>query len=159
MVVVRGDKLRAWGEHTQTTVYKTDNQQGPTIQHRELYSIVCNDLDGKRIWTRIYTHTHIYGRPSGEEHPCQCRRCRFDPRIGTLPQSRKWQPTPAFLPGESHGQRSLGSYRPWVTKSQTRLSNLTTTCVCVCVHTHIKWENQPSHCFQRSVCILASSFL
>jgi len=22
--------------------------------------------------------------------------------------SRKWQPTPEFLPGESHGQRSLG---------------------------------------------------
>ena len=26
---------------------------------------------------------------------------------------RKWQPTPAFLPGESHGQRNLGGYCPW----------------------------------------------
>ena len=26
---------------------------------------------------------------------------------------RKWQPTPVFLPGESHGQRSLVSYSPW----------------------------------------------
>ena len=26
---------------------------------------------------------------------------------------RKWQPTPVFLPGESHGQRSLVSYNPW----------------------------------------------
>ena len=26
---------------------------------------------------------------------------------------RKWQPTPVFLPGESHGQRSLASYSPW----------------------------------------------
>ena len=26
---------------------------------------------------------------------------------------RKWQPTPAFLPGESHGQRSLVGYSPW----------------------------------------------
>ena len=25
----------------------------------------------------------------------------------------KWQPTPVFLPGESHGQRSLVGYRPW----------------------------------------------
>ena len=26
---------------------------------------------------------------------------------------RAWQPTPVFLPGESHGQRSLASYTPW----------------------------------------------
>ena len=26
---------------------------------------------------------------------------------------RKWQPTPVFLPGESHGQRSLVGYGPW----------------------------------------------
>ena len=27
--------------------------------------------------------------------------------------NRKWQPTPVFLPGNSHGQRSLASYSPW----------------------------------------------
>ena len=26
---------------------------------------------------------------------------------------RKWQPTPVFLPGESHGQKSLEDYSPW----------------------------------------------
>ena len=26
---------------------------------------------------------------------------------------RKWQPTPVFLPGDSHGQRSLAGYSPW----------------------------------------------
>ena len=26
---------------------------------------------------------------------------------------RKWQPTPVFLPGESHGQRSLVGCSPW----------------------------------------------
>ena len=36
---------------------------------------------------------------------------------------RKWQPTPVFLPGESHGQRSLEGYSPWDRKSWTRLSN------------------------------------
>ena len=29
------------------------------------------------------------------------------------PLARKWQPTPVFLPGKSHGQRSLVSYSPW----------------------------------------------
>ena len=36
---------------------------------------------------------------------------------------RKWQPTPVFLPGESHGQRSLAGYSPWGHKSWTRLSD------------------------------------
>ena len=26
---------------------------------------------------------------------------------------RKWQPTPVFLPGESHGRKSLVGYSPW----------------------------------------------
>ena len=30
-----------------------------------------------------------------------------------LPWRRKWQSTPVFLPGESHGQRSLEGYSPW----------------------------------------------
>ena len=35
------------------------------------------------------------------------------PRIGKIPWGRAWQPTPVFLPGESHGQRSLAAYIPW----------------------------------------------
>ena len=37
----------------------------------------------------------------------------FDPWVGKIPWRRKWQPTPVFLPGESHGQRSLVGYSPW----------------------------------------------
>ena len=33
--------------------------------------------------------------------------------VGKSPCRRAWQPTPAFLPGESHGQRSLAGYSPW----------------------------------------------
>ena len=29
-----------------------------------------------------------------------------------IPWSRKWQPTPVFLPGKFHGQRSLADYSP-----------------------------------------------
>ena len=39
------------------------------------------------------------------------------------PWRKKWQPTPVFLPGESHGQRSLMGYSPRVAKSRTRLSD------------------------------------
>ena len=37
----------------------------------------------------------------------QYRRPRFNPWIKKIPWRREWQPTPVFLPGESHGQRSL----------------------------------------------------
>ena len=37
----------------------------------------------------------------------------FDPWVGKIPWRRAWQPTPVFLPGESHGQRSLVGYSPW----------------------------------------------
>ena len=44
---------------------------------------------------------------SGKESACQCNRCGFDPWVRKVPWRRKWQPTPVFLPGKSHGQRSL----------------------------------------------------
>ena len=33
--------------------------------------------------------------------------------VGKFPWRRKWQPTAVFLPGKSHGQRSLVGYSPW----------------------------------------------
>ena len=53
---------------------------------------------------------------SGKEPACQCRRCKrhgFDPRVRKIPWIRKWQPIPVFLPGETHGQRSLVGCSPW----------------------------------------------
>ena len=43
----------------------------------------------------------------------QSRRPRFDPWAGKIPWKREWLPTPVFLPGEFHGQRSLAGYSPW----------------------------------------------
>ena len=48
-----------------------------------------------------------------KETTCQSRRCRFDPWVGKIPWRRKWQRSLVFLPGESHGQRSLEGYSPW----------------------------------------------
>ena len=39
---------------------------------------------------------------------------------------RKWQPTPVFLPGKSHGQRSLGGYSPWGRKESDTTEPLST---------------------------------
>ena len=56
------------------------------------------------------------GGASGKEPTCQCRRHNrqeFDPWVGKISWRRAWKPTPVFLPGESHGQRSLEVYSPW----------------------------------------------
>ena len=41
---------------------------------------------------------------------------RFDPWVGKIPWRKEWQPALVFLPGEFHGQRSLGGYRLWGNK-------------------------------------------
>ena len=58
----------------------------------------------------------ILGLPwwlSGKELACQCRMHGFNSWVGNIPWRRKWQLTPVFLPGESHGQESLVGYSPW----------------------------------------------
>ena len=40
-------------------------------------------------------------------------RCRFNLWVRKIPWRRKWHPPPVFLPGKTHGQRSLVDYSPW----------------------------------------------
>ena len=47
---------------------------------------------------------------------CQCRRYKkhmFSAWVGKILWRKAWQPTPVFLPGESHGQRNPDGYSPW----------------------------------------------
>ena len=56
------------------------------------------------------------GGASGKESTCQCRRhkrCGLDHWVGKISWRRAQQPTPVFLPRESHGQRGLAGYSPW----------------------------------------------
>ena len=53
------------------------------------------------------------------------RRAGFNPWAGKIPWKRAQQPTPVFLPGESHGQRSLVGYRPWSRKDSDATEQLT----------------------------------
>ena len=72
----------------------------------------------------VYMHTYVLSWwLNGKESTCQFRRLRFDLWVTKIPWRRKWQPTVGFLPGKSHGQRSLVGHNPWGGKSQTRLSN------------------------------------
>ena len=52
---------------------------------------------------------------SSKNLPAMRRRRKhgFDLWVGKIHWRRKWQPTLLFLPGKSHGQRSLVCYTPW----------------------------------------------
>ena len=73
---------------------------------------------------------------SGKESTCQCRRCKrcgFDPWVGKIPWSRKWQPTPVFLTGKF--LRAWQATVHGVTKSWTQLTHTHTH-----THTHTIWK-------------------
>ena len=61
----------------------------------------------------------------------KCWRPEFHPRLRKIPWTRAWPPTPVFLPGESHGQRSLVGCRPWGRKESDVAERLT--------HNHHLW--------------------
>ena len=68
------------------------------------------------IYFKTKYHMPSKSFPGGRLPTCQCWRCRrqrFDPWVGEISLRRKWQPTPVFLPGELHGQRSLVGYSAW----------------------------------------------
>ena len=65
--------------------------------------------------------------PGGSEvkaSACNVGRPGFDPWVGKIPWRTKWQPTPVFLPGESHGRRSLVGCSPWGCKESDTTEQL-----------------------------------
>ena len=88
-------------------------------------------MDGEDWWATVHGVTTerltlhdilLMGFPggtSGKESTCQCRRhkrCEFNLWVRRIPWRRAWQPTPVFLPGKPHEQRSLMGYSPWGSK-------------------------------------------
>ena len=78
----------------------------------------------RKLWQSFRKGTYIYVSDlgvlsrwcSGKEPTCQCmryKRRKFNPWIRKIPWRRKWKPTAVFLPGKSHGQRSLVGCSPW----------------------------------------------
>ena len=78
---------------------------------------------------------------SGKESAYQCRRHRrhgFNPWIGKIPWSRKWQTAPVFLPGKFPGQRSLVGCSPWGHKESDTTEQLS-------LHAHMQFLLPPPY--------------
>ena len=61
-----------------------------------------------KLWSSMLTNW--LPRWFSGKHACQCRRRGFHSWVRKIPWRRKRQPTPGFLPGKFHGQRSLVGY-------------------------------------------------
>ena len=74
-----------------------------------------------------------------------------DPWVEKIPWRKKWQPSPVFLPGKSHGQRSLVGYCPLGHKESDKTKGLST-------HTHIMLHQflQPGTVLSPAVVVLDS---
>ena len=113
-------------ESTETSIVPKENQQAMTIHEYICHlshlppqrcPLPLSGLYSCRPFACIFCiHIReIMGLPwglSSKESTCQSRRCGFSPWGGKIPWRRKWQPTPVFLPGKSHGQKSLVGYSP-----------------------------------------------
>ena len=66
----------------------------------------------------------VYGSNSGWVLALayQYKRHGFNSWVKKIPWRREWRPTPVFMPGQSHGQRSLAGYTLWCSKNQMKLS-------------------------------------
>ena len=68
-----------------------------SVFHHHIF-VTCICLEGLSTWL------------SGRESAWKCRRGGFNPWVEKITWRRKWHPIPVFLPGKSHGQRSLAGY-------------------------------------------------
>ena len=98
----RRDSQGVRNGHVHTALLKMNNQQGPTVQHKELCSMLHRSLEKRRWFGGEWKH--VWGFPGGsdgKESACNAGDLGFDPWVGKIPWRRAWQPTQIFLPGES----------------------------------------------------------
>ena len=98
------------------TFLPLDNTNQLDFKSLTLKQLYCDWLRDKYSynWPFSVLQRDFPGDSVGKESACnEGDRCQFDPWVGKSPWRSKWQPTPVFLPGKSHGQRSLAGRSPW----------------------------------------------
>ena len=75
----------------------------------------------------LYFYFNIYwlsGLQKQTTKKIQCRRHKFNPRLGKVPWRRNWQPAPVLLTEDPHGQRNLVGLSPWGCKNSDMIEQL-----------------------------------
>ena len=109
------------------TIHSKELKRGTRLDYLHIHVLSSIIHNSHKVEATNLSINRLMGLPcssKGKESACmQRRRPRFDPWVGKILWRREWQPTPVFLPGESHGQRSLAGYSPWDCKESERLSD------------------------------------
>ena len=95
--------------HCRLFIIAEDKAQAKYLQVASLTLLYGGENYRKMFFLNLKKGVCVLGLLSHKEFICQCRRhrrCGFDPWVSESPWRRKRQPAPAFLRGESHGQRS-----------------------------------------------------
>ena len=95
-------------------------------KHREgtpYWAEKCLERVEKGNWLGVFKVVRVSGGLNGEESASQHKIHRFDPWVGKILWRRKWQSTPVFLPGKSHGQTSVAGYGPWGQKESEMIEH------------------------------------
>ena len=83
-------------------------EQGPC----QICSFLCSQMQEyylahrRHLLQLSWWHQTVNNLPAVQE-------TRFNPWVRKIPWRREWQPTPVFLPGEPHRQKSLAGCSPW----------------------------------------------
>ena len=99
-----------------------------TVMDREAWHAAIHGIAKSQTrlsnWTELnYVHSGFPDGSVAKNLPENTEDLSSVPGSGRPPWRRKWQPTPVFLPGEFHGQRSLVGYSPWGCRVGHNLAN------------------------------------
>ena len=92
-------------------------------------------------FTKTLSFPYAYLDPTGSDgkaSACNVGDRGFESWVGKIPWRRKWQSTPALLPGKSHGWRSLTGYSLWGCKESDTTERLHFTSL------HFRMQQKPS---------------
>ena len=80
---------------------------------------------GSSINSLFYKYLYFFFQADSKESACNAGDP--NPWVGKIPWGREWQPSPVFLSGKFHGQRSLAGHNPWGRKEWDTTEQLTHT--------------------------------
>ena len=108
----------------------------------------CVSKNGRKQWH--FTDKHFWWDFPVVRNPTAGTRDTGDmgliPGVGRFPWRRKWQSTPVFLLGESHGQKSLAGCSPWGCKESDMTERLSVNTHKLCCTSPKNKDLLPSNC-------------